>query len=234
MSPLIGAQVWDQVGDRVLAQVGDRIWAQVANLFQNVCFDQGETDRLAAYEFLLRECGLTVCEKLLPFIHIAEHCGWWLPYSEVAIVSERPLRLHRNTDGHLHCDGGPTVLCRDGWAAWFLNGVRVPQEIAETPGDQRDPQLVLTERNAEMRREIARKVGIERLCESLDAKVVDARGDYELLQLNLWDGRRRPYLKMKNPSIGVCHIEGVSPDCRTVEEALMWRNGTDERPAVLT
>ncbi|MCZ6632324.1 MAG: hypothetical protein O7G87_02900, partial [bacterium] len=225
---------WDQVGDRVLAQVGDRIWAQVVGLIQNVCFDQHEKNRLAAYEFLLRECGLTVCEELIPFMHIAEHCGWWLPYSEVAIVSERPIRLHQITNGDLHCDGGPAVAYRDGWAGWFLNGVRVPQEIAETPGDQLDPQLVLTERNAEIRREIVRKVGAERLCEALDARVVDAWGDYELLELDLRDNRRRPYLKMKNPSIGVYHIEGVPPVCRTVQEALIWRNGTDERPVVLT
>jgi hypothetical protein len=57
---------------------------------------------------------------------------------------------------------------------------------------------------------------------------------YELLILNMGDGRRRPYLKMKNPSIKTWHIEGVAPEIKTVKEALAWRNGTDEAPEVLT
>jgi hypothetical protein len=54
------------------------------------------------------------------------------------------------------------------------------------------------------------------------------------LLLNLGDGRNRPYLKMINPSIGTYHIEGVHPECKTVKEALIWRNQSEETPAVLT
>jgi hypothetical protein len=32
------------------------------------------------------------------------------------------------------------------------------------------------------------------------------------------------YLKMVNPSIGTFHVEGVDPQCATVEQALNWRN----------
>jgi len=39
---------------------------------------------------------------------------------------------------------------------------------------------------------------------------------------------------MRNPSIGIFHVEGVDPSCDTVEKALNYRNGTDERPLVLT
>ena len=44
----------------------------------------------------------------------------------------------------------------------------------------------------------------------------------------------RPYLKMTNPSIGVFHVEGVHPDCTTVDQALEFRNGTKVKPTVLT
>lgn len=74
-----------------------------------------------------------------------------------------------------------------------------------------------------MRREIVRKIGIERICKDLKAKVLESAGDYELLELDLQDGRFRPYLKMKNPSIGCYHIEGVPPDCDTLEKALNSR-----------
>ena len=68
----------------------------------------------------------------------------------------------------------------------------------------------------------------------LGAKVADRQGDYELLLLDLGDKRNRPYLKMLNPSIGTWHVEGVHPDCATVEQALNWRNQTDVKPEVLT
>lgn len=42
---------------------------------------------------------------------------------------------------------------------------------------------------------------------------------------------------MKNPSLEeTWHFEGVHPNCKTVDEALAWRNGLDEfkEPEVLT
>jgi hypothetical protein len=94
--------------------------------------------------------------------------------------------------------------------------------------------MLLSELNTEVRREIVRKVGIERVCETLNAECIDRAGNYELLLLDLQDGRRRPFLKMKNPSVGVYHIEGVDPRCRTVAEALAWRNQSDVPPSVIT
>jgi len=114
--------------------------------------------------------------------------------------------------------------------------VRVPKGLVTTAGADLDPQTwILKQTNAEIRREAVRKIGIERVCERLGATVIDRQGEmYELLELDLGDQRRRPYLKMRNPSIGVFHIEGVHPDCRTVEAALAWRNGTPTPPNVLT
>ena len=110
------------------------------------------------------------------------------------------------------------------------------QEIVETPANKLDPRLVLSERNAEVRREIVRKIGIERIVSVIGAQSLDVSGDYELLLLDLQDGLKRPYLKMLNPSIGTWHVEGVHPNCVTVEQAIAWRNGVDigELPVVLT
>ena len=121
----------------------------------------------------------------------------------------------------------------DGYGLWCLNGVRVSKEIVETSSEKLDPQLLLQEENAEIRREIVRKIGIERVCQKLNAKCIDKLGNYELLLLNLGD-RDRPYLKMINPSISCYHIEGIAPRIKTVKEALNWRNQTEEEPLILT
>jgi hypothetical protein len=137
--------------------------------------------------------------------------------------------------GRLHSTDGPAINWPDSEPQYFfLNDVNVPQEIVTTPARALDPRLILREQNGEVRREIVRKIGIERTCQELNAECLDSAGDYELLLLDLQDGRLRPFLKMKNPSIGVYHIEGVAPECRTVAQALAWRNQSDVPPSVLT
>jgi hypothetical protein len=84
----------------------------------------------------------------------------------------------------------------------------------------------MSETNADIRRELLRKVGIERMLANLPHKVVSKRGDYELLSVDLTETVKGAiYLKMLNQSIGVYHMEGVPRECKTVDEALSWRNG---------
>ena len=179
--------------------------------------------------------GRTGYEKvLLPFVDAYEAGLWlcWITTTEIIALARPWLEL---SFGQLHCDDGPAVSWPESEQQYFfLNGVHVPRELVELPANEIDPRLLLSERNTEVRREIVRKVGIERLFAGLNAQCVDRVGDYELLLLDLQDGRIRPYLKMKNPSIGVYHIEGVAPECRTVAEALAWRNQSDVPPSVLT
>lgn len=189
-------------------------------------------------------------ERLDLWAEIAQSCGWWWPYENLAILTDRPVAIRWDTNSVneratpvLHCDGGPAVEFSDGWGIYALNGVRVPREVAETPANKLDAHWLVRERNAEARREIARKIGMERILADLNAKVVDSKTKYtldgrahpyELLMLDLGDGRRRPFLRMLNPSEGTTHIEGVPPRCRTVDDALEYRNRTREFPEVLT
>lgn len=152
----------------------------------------------------------------------------------VAFVCIRPCKVNLNDNGDLHSDKEMAIYWRDGYGEYYMNGVSMPENIILTRADKIDPKLVLTEKNAEVRREIVRKIGVEKLCRDLGAKVIDMKDNYELLELNLGDARMRPYLKMINPSIGTYHIEGVSPECKTVDQALEFRNGRVGRPVILT
>lgn len=186
----------------------------------------------AFYDFFNKECGMTYNEHW-EWYKTTSELGPVFPFDNICLVSDRPEALKLNGD-RIHCENGPAVRYRDGFEVYGLNGVRVPKWIVMTPWDQLDCREMVKIENAEVRREFVRKVGTERICLDLGAQCVDAQGDYELLMLNIGDSRRRPYLKMKNPSIGTYHIEGVHPDCDTVEKALRFRNGTDEKPVVLT
>ena len=172
-------------------------------------------------------------EKVRGLWIIAKSAGWYIPHENICWISERH-NICKLKNGVIHSDKGPAIAYPDGFSIYALNGVRVPKEIVETPAQKLDAKIILKEQNVEIRREIVRKIGIEKVCRDLEAKSIETKGDYELLLLNLNDKRDRPYLKMKNPSIGVYHIEGVHPDCKTIEQALNWRNQTEEKPEVLT
>ena len=132
----------------------------------------------------------------------------------------------------------PSMVFKDGYETYNLNGVNVTKEIAYLDENTITKEIVLTQENADIRREILRKMSDAKIVEILDSKVVDTKpftingkkNTYELLNIDInGQGRVRPFLKMDNPSLkGVVHIEGVEDDCKTVEDAIRFRNGLSE------
>jgi hypothetical protein len=165
----------------------------------------------------------------------AMECGLWLfAYLEDCFLCLPMPKVKTINGNHLHCNNGPAFELPD-QKLYFLNGVYVGEELVMTPAEKIDPFILLKERNAEIRREIVRKIGIESVIKKLGAELLDKQGEYELLLLDLKDGRKREYLKMLNPSIQTYHIEGVHPTCKTVQEALDFRAGKKHwKPVELT
>jgi hypothetical protein len=92
---------------------------------------------------------------------------------------------------------------------------------------------ITKEPNADVRREIIRKIGAAQLLKVLDYKVIDSFEGYELITFDIGDGRVRPFLKMQNPSMDLTHVEGVRPGISAVKEALCYRNGLESYTAPL-
>jgi hypothetical protein len=154
------------------------------------------------------------------------------PFEQFCVFCEKPTEINRNING-LHAENKPALRYGDEWEMYALNGVVMPKEYVLTPAEEIKPEIVLDANiNSEVRREIIRKIGIDRFVKL--AKVMDTQGDYQLLEWSFGDNWRRVGLKMKNPSIGVYHVEMVAPDCKSVSDALAFRNGTKELPMVLS
>lgn len=209
---------------------------------------QHEAYWIATYLFCREVLSVAYGEEKNKYIdlwaEVCQSCCWWWPFEETCVISERPTACHLNADGRLHCENGPALAFNDeNCQLYSLNGVIVSKWLVETPAEQIDPTEVAKEKNAEVRREIVRKIGVERVCHKLGAKVihkideatlkkylkhypkkiVDALREYELLELKI-DGHNWKYLKMHNPSVPeVWHVEGVDNSVNTVEEALHWR-----------
>ena len=65
------------------------------------------------------------------------------------------------------------------------------------------------------------------------------KSEYELYDaLPLYEGVTRharcPHLKMKNQTTGIWHVEGVHPGCKTIEEALAWRESNKHKHETIT
>ncbi len=153
----------------------------------------------------------------------------WL-FLDFAFISEKPLAIRRNTKGQLHKDEGLALEHSDGWGVYALNGVRMTPEQVLTPAEAICPESVLKETNTDRRRELIRKVGMERMLAQLPRKSLHRRGNYELLSVDLPQiSNDVRYLKMLNPSVGCWHLEAIDKnECaeKTVEAALNWRNSS--------
>ena len=209
--------------------MGDSVWASVvASVGASVAdsgYGQHDANWLAFYEYFKDACGLERQTNMLSGLwEVAQSAGWYLPHEHICWISERHHRVCRNSRGQIHSHDGMAVQYPDGWGVWAWNGVRVTEQIILTP-ETLTPIQIAKEPNAQVRQVMVERVGIERVCQMFSAKSVDRQSTYELLILDLGDGRKRPYLKMLNPSIGVWHVEGVHPSCATVQQALNWRNG---------
>lgn len=191
-----------------------------------------EAHWLAIYDYLTEVCGKDYAKPYEGLLDLSQHVGWWSPYVGAVILQDRPIYIKVNEDHQLHCDGGPAIEYEGGLKGWQLNGLRVTQHVAETPGDELDPnELLPKEPNAQVRAEIIRKIGILRCLEQMNAKVVheEEENGYCLYEVE-FEGQPLRCLKMRNPSVeGLFHAEWVPDECKTVQDALNFRNSlTDD------
>ena len=94
--------------------------------------------------------------------------GWWWPYEHVAVLTERPVDLHRDNLGRLHRGDGPALAYPDGWTLFAWRGMPIPPEVAaELPG--LTVTRIQAETNAEVRRVMLEHFGFERYLRDSEA-----------------------------------------------------------------
>ena len=240
------ASLWDSLGASLWDSLGASLRASLeASLEASLSGNQSKF-WIAFYEFPEKFINPKIYKnedslKLGMWSKIADSCGWWWPYENWLIISDRPKSIRWNDAERpvLHADLAPALEYRDGWKVYCLNGIRMKEEYVMTPAEKIKPETVMAESNIDIRRELIRKVGVDRLLKC--GKVVETAGEYALYNMApiFPNVPYAPHLLMKNPSVpGVFHLEGVSQDCRTVKHAINWRRygdiGRDWEPSVLT
>jgi len=180
-------------------------------------------------------------ELLKEWVEEGKNLHWWYPFDDVVFVSERPVRLTVNEAGLLHNEKEMSIEYSDGWGIYSLNGVTVPKYLVVTPEEQLDIEFFTNEKNADVKAEFVRKYGVERMVDL--GKKVDSYENYDQeenpwwwkSEYELWDMvslftglEYQPYVKMKNQTTGIWHMEAVSPECRTLKDAIKERFGGKE------
>lgn len=87
---------------------------------------------------------------------------------EIVYLTERPEIFLRGN----HSETGPVIRYRDGSALYMIRGVRVPAVLVEDP-DSITIDMILKERNTEVRRLMRERYGEPRFLQDIGAKVID-------------------------------------------------------------
>ena len=240
----VRVQVLDQVLDQVRAQVSAQVLAQMhAQVLARACgyWCPGQFDSYwLSWISALRD----YCDygRIFGLSEVAHSCAFAWMYPDSVIFCDHPTYIRRDEQHRLHMEGGQAISFADGWGIWVLHGVRVSQRVAETPAYMIPIVWWAEEKNVEVRHEIEKRIGSERLLRDLEAKMIHADLivvggrdlPYEVQEVTLPNGGRRRLLAMTNPSTGEIHREWVPLEITTCREAVCWRNGTQDFPEILT
>ena len=171
----VSAAVSAAVLASVSASVSDSVRAAVSAFFWWYRWGTDDCAWLSFYDVF--DCETTVIDKhpMLERLHqlgvVAKEAGYFLPFDQWALLSSRPLTLHRDDRERLHAEGAPAMSWSDGWAIWAWHGVRVPQAVIEAPQKLTINQLE-QEPNIEVRRIMIQRFGQERYLLQSGAKKI--------------------------------------------------------------
>ena len=190
---------------------------------------------LEACRDVLKLDKLDCWEKYRAWEDCAKYGGFRVMHKEFCIVCEFPEKLQADVNGRPHCATGPSHRWKTGFELYHLNGVRVPKWLVMTPAHEIDVNLALSEKNADVQREIIRKIGAQRFLVETKAKELDNFIDqtgfsYRLLNMKIGNNINRKYLYFEHASLkGVWYAKPVPPECRTALHARAWILGLIER-----
>ncbi|MGW3726620.1 DUF6745 domain-containing protein [Streptomyces sp. NPDC000851] len=163
---------------------------------------------------------------------VARAAGWWWPYEKTAVITERPVELHRDEAGRLHRGDGPALAFPDGFALHAWHGMPVPAAFLDGLATL-TPRRIREEENAELRRVMLEHYGYDRYLEESGAEPlqrdeagvlwrIELEGDEPLVMVEVVnstpepDGTHRTYWLR------------VPPRTRTAREGVAWTFGLDE------
>ncbi|GAA3906459.1 hypothetical protein GCM10023084_68430 [Streptomyces lacrimifluminis] len=226
-----GASLWEATRtlvDRVRAGTVEELAAdrqeeaQVRLLLLDAALGQHDAAWLCAFES-------GDDSPLAGLAKVAGEAGWWWPYERTAIVSERPLTLHRDEAGRLDRGDGPALGYADGFELYAWRGMPVPRDFLDEL-TALTPERIRGEENAELRRVMLEYYGYDRYLDESGAKPVhrdetgvlwrvELVGDEDVVMVEVVNSTPEP------DGTSRTYWLRVPPTTRTAREGVAWTFG---------
>ena len=242
-------QLWILLYNQIDAQLHDQLWAEIhQQLFYPLDFQLFPIKNALKFllkvpssycnnpewwatnscliDFCLNVLNCTVEQRKWEILQLLiENCGWIFPYEKICYVCDRPTKLCYDNQQRLHAEGEAAIEFADGFSVYAYRGAILPEKYQKLHPNQWQPQWVLEEDNAELRRVLIQGIGYARLCQQLQATKLDSWREYTLLKIDSDIDEEAIYLlKMTCPSTRHIHVLRVPPDLTSAKEAIRWVN----------
>jgi hypothetical protein len=165
-------------------------------------------------------------KKAKTYLKLLKQTPYILPYDRVAFVSERPLVFKQDAQGRLHSESGPALAFADGFQIYSWHGATIPEKVINTP-ESLTIEEIENQRNAEIRRVMIERYGMQRYVETSGAKEIhsDDTGvlyrkefpnDEALVMVKVINSTPEPDGSLK------AYFLRVPPTMKTAKEAVAW------------
>lgn len=162
----------------------------------------------------------------------ARHAGWWWPFENAVILTDRPTAVHVDDQNRLHHAPEPALAYADGLALYAWHGFALEPEFAAGL-EHLTFQSFRDEQNAELRRIMLEYFTVERFIAESSAEPVhqdetgklwriDFPGDEPVVMVEVVNSTPEP-----DGSYHVYFLR-VPPDTRTAKAGVAWTFGLTE------
>ncbi len=195
------------------------------------CFGQHDAPWLSYYDFLSR-LGLVQADAVSGLKKVAVSAGWWWPYKNLCILTERPRELHRENRLYLHNENGMAIRYPDGWGIYAFRGIIVPEYVINPP-EPISLEMIEAEPNIEVRRVLIERFGLENYLSSGNLIKIhqddcgilyrmNLKGDEPILVVRVINSTPEPDGTRKN------YFLRVPPNMMRARQAVAWTFSLNE------
>lgn len=198
-----------------------------------------------------------ILNKKLAKLKNPENIKFWKWYEKTLNVLAIRYEIDTNTfyvmpkPDELKIDNKVVYCCFGDEESCYYHNTQIPVELYLTPAEELDPNDYLKIRNADVKAFFLEKIGIACMAET--GKILDSwenypenemwkKSEYKLIDMShlgipktvtrwgsvLKKADYAPYLLMKNQTTGGYHLEGVSPNCKNLVDAVKMRYSLED------
>jgi hypothetical protein len=165
----LGANLRDNLGDNLRANLRDTLRDTLRDNLWAFYYEKARLGFYLGGEIAGVKYDL---EKRSRYKLIAQNLDFILPFENICIVCDRPIKIGWHDAGGIHCEDGPAVEYADGYKLWALEGYLVPEQVVMAPETQ-TLEDIHQEENEEIRRIRINRFGWSRYISKSHGEVLD-------------------------------------------------------------